>query len=66
VKPSLLLQALVPAPLELAHDKPVVGIDGVILLWSVRVASKRACSSASSNFEIDELVARVNELVVIF
>ena len=31
LKPSLLLQALVPTPLELARDQPVVGIDGVIL-----------------------------------
>src|SRR5512146_631419 len=31
LKPSLLLQALVPTPLEFARHQPVVGIDGVIL-----------------------------------
>jgi hypothetical protein len=41
VKPSLLPQALVPAPLVLAHDKPVVGIDGVILSSSVRSLETR-------------------------
>jgi len=35
LKPSLLLQALVPAPLELARDRPIVGIDGVISPSSV-------------------------------
>ena len=41
LKPSLLLQALVPAPLEFARDQPVVGIDGVILPSSVRSLETR-------------------------
>src|SRR5271165_418367 len=36
LKPSLLLQAFVPAPLELARDQPIVGVNGVILPSSVR------------------------------
>jgi hypothetical protein len=31
LKPSLLLQALVPTPLQFAGDQPVVGVDSVIL-----------------------------------
>ena len=41
LKPSLLLQALVPVPLEFARDQPVVGIDGVILPSSVRSLETR-------------------------
>jgi len=41
LKPSLLLQAFVPAPLELARDQPVVGIDRVILPASVRSLETR-------------------------
>jgi hypothetical protein len=41
VKPSLLLPALVPTPLELARDQPVVGIDSVILPPSVRSVETR-------------------------
>src|SRR5208283_2480929 len=36
LKPSLLLQAFVPAPLEFARDQPIVGVNGVILPSSVR------------------------------
>jgi hypothetical protein len=48
LKPSLLLQALVPTPLQFAGDQPVVGVDSVELPSCA--ASKRACSSASSNY----------------
>ena len=41
LKASLLLQAFVPTPLELARDQPVVGIDGVILPSSVRSLEAR-------------------------
>jgi len=35
LKPSLLLQALVPTPLQFAGDQPVIGVDSVILPSSV-------------------------------
>jgi hypothetical protein len=47
LKPSLLVQAFVPTPLEFAHDQPVVGIDGVILPSSMQ-SLETPCSSANS------------------
>ena len=54
LKPSLLLQALVPTPLQFAGDQPVVGIDSVILPSSVRGLETRLLER---QFDLSALLA---------